>query len=46
MRKQYHPNRSGKDVLVWDVDRLVALAEALPERAVPLDAIWELDEVR
>ena len=46
MRKQYHPRRVGDNLLVWDVDRLVKLAEELPERRVPLASIWELDEVR
>ena len=46
MRKQYHPSRHGEEVRIWDVDRLVRLAESLPERKVPLSAIWELDEVR
>lgn len=46
MRKEYHPNRYGEEVRIWDVNRLVRLAEALPERNVPLSAIWELDRVR
>jgi len=46
MRKQYHPLQSEKGLLVWDVHRLVRLAEKLPVRRVPLTEIWELDEVR
>ena len=33
-------------MLAWDVDRLVDLTRALPVRAVPLNDIRELDEVR
>ena len=46
MRKQYHPRQVGDTVLVWDVDRLIELAEELPEQRVSLDSIWEMDEVR
>lgn len=46
MRKQYHPMQSEEGLLVWDVDRLVRLAEDLPTRNVPLSSIWELDKVR
>ena len=46
MRKQYHPQRLGGRLLVWDVDRLVDLAKELPVQRVPLIAISELDEVR
>lgn len=46
MRKQYHfcPGEDG--VRIWDVDRLVRLAEVLPCGEVPIGEIWELDEVR
>lgn len=44
MRKQYHFRPSDRGLLAWDVDRLIALSEDLPRRAVPLDAIDELDE--
>jgi hypothetical protein len=46
MRKQYHPLRSEGRLLVWDVDRLVQLAEKLPTKSIPLEEIWELDEIR
>jgi len=46
MRKQYHPMKTDEGLFVWDVDRLVRLAEGLPTRNVPLSSIWELDEVR
>ena len=46
MRKQYHPMPSEEGLRVWDVDRLVRLAASLPTRRVPLNEIWELDEVR
>ena len=46
MRKQYHPQRLGGRILVWDVGRLVDLAKELPIQRVPLSEIWEIDEVR
>jgi hypothetical protein len=46
MRKQYHPLPSSKGLLVWDVDRLVKLAEGLRTEWVRLEDIWELDRVR
>jgi len=46
MRKQYHPKRCRDGVRIWDVDRLVELAEELPVRRIPLADLWELDEVR
>ena len=46
MRKQYHPVPSDEGLRVWDVDRLVELSRNLPVEQVPLDEIWELDEVR
>ena len=44
MRKQYHFRPSGRGLLIWDVDRLVALSADLPRREVPLGEIRELDE--
>ena len=46
MRKQYHPVPSEDGLRIWDVDRLADLAKELPTRKVPLDEIWEIDEVR
>jgi len=46
MRKQYHPVPSEDGLRIWDVDRLVELAQNLPVEEVPLSEIWELDEVR
>ena len=46
MRKQYHPIPSENGLRVWDVDRLVRLSAELPLRRVPLNEIWELDEIR
>ena len=46
MRKQYHPQKTDRGLLVWDVDRLLRLAEDLPEHWVSLDEIEELDRVR
>ena len=44
MRKQYHLRPSERGLLIWDVDRLVELSKDLPQRAVPLRDIRELDE--
>ena len=44
MRKQYHARPSDRGLLVWDVDRLIALAATLPVHEVTLAAIRELDE--
>ena len=44
MRAQYHARPSPRGRLVWDVRRLVRLAEGLPVVEVPLAAIRELDE--
>ncbi len=46
MRKQYHPLPSEEGLRVWDVDRLIELAEELPVELVRVNEIWELDEVR
>ncbi len=45
VRKQYHfrPSRSG--LYAWDVDRLVAIADALPTAAIPLHVVREVDTV-
>jgi hypothetical protein len=44
LRKQYH-FRPGPDGLrAWDVERLVALAAALPVIEVPLEEIGDLDK--
>lgn len=43
VRKQYHFRPSASRVHAWDIDRLIALAEALPEQAVPLAAITEIN---
>ncbi len=43
MRKQYHFRRSGRGLHAWDVDRLVALADTLPEQAVPLQDLVEIE---
>jgi hypothetical protein len=44
VRKQYH-FRPGPDGLrAWDVDRLIALADALPAIEVPLSEIADLDK--
>jgi hypothetical protein len=43
VRKQYHFRPSTQGLYAWDVDRLIELAERLPEEIVPLAAIVELD---
>lgn len=44
MRKQYHFQPSDRGTLAWDVDRLVALSQALPRTWLALTDIRELDE--
>ncbi|MEZ9511894.1 hypothetical protein AB4304_05160 [Vibrio breoganii] len=45
MRQQYHFRRSTEgQLLIWDVIKLVEMAQAMPVITVPLDAIQELDE--
>lgn len=44
MRRQYHPHKTEKGVLVWDVHRLVELSRSLPVIEVPIASIKELDE--
>ena len=46
MRRQYHPKQQGRDLLIWDVARLVRLSKGLPERSVPLNSLADLDTVR
>ncbi|HKT09492.1 MAG TPA: hypothetical protein VJR24_16450 [Gemmatimonadaceae bacterium] len=46
MRKQYFFRSSPDGLLAWDVDRLVTLSRSFPVRAVPLNDIRELDEVK
>jgi hypothetical protein len=45
MRKQCHVWPSERGLQAWDVDRLIAIACALPRVRVPLAAIRELDQV-
>ena len=44
MRQQYHSRAVGEDIYVWDVHRLVALAEEHPVVLIPLSSLAELDE--
>lgn len=44
MRKQYFFRPSSRELLAWDVDRLVRLSSSLPRKRVPLREIRELDE--
>lgn len=43
MRKQYHFRPSGSGLHAWDVDRLAALADSLPEQALPLENVVEVE---
>jgi hypothetical protein len=43
VRKQYFFRPSGRGLLAWDVDRLVALTKDLPRQLIALDAVDELD---
>jgi hypothetical protein len=44
MRRQYHPHKTERGVLVWDVHRLVELSRELPVQDVPIEEIKELDQ--
>ena len=44
MRQQYHSRPSPRGRLIWDVTRLMRLAETFPVREVRLADIRELDE--
>ena len=44
MRKQYYFRPSSRELLAWDVDRLVELSRDLPRKSIALVAIRELDE--
>lgn len=44
IRPQYHFRPIGDDLFIWDVRRLIALAEDLPVIQVPLAEISEIDE--
>jgi hypothetical protein len=43
VRKQYHFRQSDSGLLAWDVDRLLALAEALPAEALPVEEVREVE---
>jgi hypothetical protein len=43
--KQWHNRLTPAGKLVWDVDRLQRLAQDLPTKTVPLDHIFEFEEV-
>lgn len=43
--KQFHHRLTREGKLVWDVDRLIRLAQGLPTKTVPLDSIFEFEEV-
>ncbi len=44
MRKQYHFRKEGKDVLIWDVEKLIELSLVLPVVDIPLTSIKEYQE--
>jgi hypothetical protein len=43
--QQFHHRRTEDGKCVWDVDRLIRLAQGLPTKTVPLDSIFEFEEV-
>lgn len=43
--KQFHNRLTPTGKLVWDVDRLIRLAHALPTKTIPLTSICEFEEV-
>ena len=45
VRKQYYFRVSNRGLLAWDVDRLVEIANSLPQKRIALDSIRELDQV-
>lgn len=44
MRKQYHFKKTGSDVLIWDVHRLIELSKHFPIIEIPVSRIKELNE--
>lgn len=44
MRRQYHPHKTERGILIWDVHRLIELSQDLPEISIPLVEIIELDQ--
>jgi len=44
LRKQYYFRQSERELLAWDVDRLVELSRHLTRKRIPLDEIRELDQ--
>lgn len=45
MRQQYHSRKVGNDTYIWNVNRLVKMAEGFPVKEIPLAQIKELDEL-
>ena len=43
--KQFHKRPAPAGTRVWDVDRLIRLAQELPTQTVPLANIFEFEEV-
>ena len=44
MRQQYHFRKSGSDILIWDVKKLIAKSKDLDSFMYPINNISELDE--
>lgn len=44
MRQQYHHRKVGEDVYIWDVNKLVQIAQNMPVVEIELTDIAELDE--
>ena len=45
MRRQYHFRKSERELLAWDIHRLIELTQDLLPQMVALADIVELDEV-
>lgn len=44
MRKQYHFRKSGRDILIWDINRLILRTQHHKIIDLPLEEVRELDE--
>ena len=44
LRQQYHFKKSGEDILVWDIHKLIEKSKKLPVIEIDLSVIRELDQ--
>lgn len=42
---QFHNRHTDRGKEIWDVERLIELTRGMPRKRVPLDAIFEFDQV-